>query len=67
MAYYWTKTKSAPSLRLERAQVGDVWSEILPRVQRYQEAHATMNFPARPNPFCKGCVVKTCPYWEARR
>lgn len=67
VAYYWTKTKAAPSETIHRPQVGDVWSEILPRVQRYQDAHVQQNFPARPNPFCKGCVVKTCPYWEARR
>ncbi len=67
IAFYWMKEKAAPSQVLERTQAGDVWSEILPRVQRYQEAHDTNNFPARPGKNCKWCPVKSCPYNENKK
>jgi hypothetical protein len=66
VAFYWMKDKAAPSDVITREQAPDVWNEILPRVQRYQEAHDANSFPARPGRNCKWCPVKTCPYSEKK-
>lgn len=67
VAFYWMKDKSAPSMNLTRDEAPEVWSEILPRVQRYQAAHDANDFPARPGRNCKWCPVKSCPYNESKK
>lgn len=68
MAYFWLKTKKVAPQKIKREQAADVWSELLPRVQRYQNAHAANDFPPRQNYLCKGyCPVKTCQFWEPRK
>ena len=67
MAYLWTRTKTVDSKPILRSEVPDVRSELLPRVKKYQSAHDSTDFPARPNYFCKGCPDKTCPHWEKKK
>lgn len=67
MAYLWTKTKLVDTKQILRSEVPAVWSEILPRVEKYQKAHQEMAFPARQNYFCKGCPDKSCPFWEKKK
>ena len=67
VAFYWMKEKAAPSRELTRDEAPEVWNEILPRVQRYQEAHDTNSFPARPGKNCKWCPVLSCPYNESKK
>lgn len=68
MAYFWLKTKEVAPMDIKRADASDVWANILPRVQRYQEAHDQKDFPPRQNFLCRGyCPVKTCQFWEAKR
>lgn len=67
VAFYWMKDKAAPSRTLTRDEAPEVWNEILPRVQRYQEAHDANQFPARPGRNCKWCPVKACPYNENKK
>lgn len=67
LAYLWTKTKEITRETITRDEMPGVWTDLLPRIQRYQDAHHDNNFPPKPNPFCKGCVVNTCQYYEARR
>lgn len=68
MAYFWLKTKKVSAEQIKREQATEVWSELLPRVQRYQDAHAANNFPPRQNFLCRGwCPVKTCQFWEPKR
>ncbi|HXS14467.1 MAG TPA: PD-(D/E)XK nuclease family protein [Acidobacteriaceae bacterium] len=67
MNYYWTKTRQITSDKMVRADLPEFWGAMLKRVQTYQSMHDRQDFPPRPNPFCKGCVVKTCQYWQPRR
>ena len=71
LVYYWTKTKTFTRDRergpLTREQMPEVFNELAPRLQRYQDAHAKQDFPARPNWTCKFCPVTSCPYWEKRK
>lgn len=68
MAYLWLKTKQITTDHMLADDVPNFWSEFLPRVQRYQDAHVKQDWPARPNFLCKGwCPVSNCPYWEKKR
>jgi CRISPR/Cas system-associated exonuclease Cas4 (RecB family) len=67
LAYLWTKTKKITKLVMLRDEMPGVWAELLPRIERYHMAHVNKEFPPRPNPYCKGCIVTSCPHWEPRR
>lgn len=67
-AFLWIKSKQVTKEKMTKEQVPEFWSNMLPRVARYQQAHDDQNFPPRPGFLCKGyCEVKTCQYWEAKR
>lgn len=66
LAFLWLKTKQVAPMKMTRADCAGVWSEILPRVQRYQTAHEELDFPARPGYHCRYCPVRSCPYNEAK-
>ena len=65
--YYWTKTRSLTPGRLLRSELPEFWGGILKRVATYQARFDKNDFPPNPNPFCKGCIVKNCQYWQPRR
>jgi hypothetical protein len=67
LVYFWTKDKKFTFDRLTRTQMPEVFNALAPRLQRYQDAHAQQEFPARPSENCKWCPVTTCPYWEKRK
>lgn len=68
MAYFWIKTKKVEPKTIKREKAADVWSALLPRVQRFQNAYAANDFPPRQNYLCRGyCPVKTCQFWEPRK
>ena len=68
MSYMWIQSKTVTPYSMNVSEVPDFWGSILPRVQRYQEAHDQNNFPPRPGFLCRGwCPVKTCSYYESRR
>lgn len=62
MAYVWTKTRKVTRETMTRGEAPAMWAQILPRVQRYQDAHAALDFPARAGDHCKYCPVKSCPH-----
>lgn len=71
LVYFWTKSKSF-TRDLERGpllreQMPQVFEELAPRLQRYQEAHAAEDFPARPSYICRYCPVLKCPYNEVKK
>ena len=67
-AFLWIKSKQVTREKMTKEQVPEFWSNMLPRVARYQQAHDEQNFPPRPGFLCRGyCEVKTCQYWEAKR
>lgn len=67
LAYLWLKTKQVASIKMTRGECASVWSEILPRVQRYQTAHEELDFPARSGYLCAYCPLKSCPFNTNKR
>lgn len=67
MCYYWTKTQTITHDAITRVELPEFWGTMLSRVQTYQSRFDRQDFPPRPNPFCKGCVVKNCQYWQPKR
>ncbi len=43
-----------------------VWTNILPRVAKIEEAKKTTTFPAKKNGLCGWCPVKQCPHYVDR-
>lgn len=67
-AYVWFKDKRITKETMKRAEMPQVWADLLPKIQRYHDAHVAKDFPPRPSYLCRGyCPVKTCQYWEPRR
>lgn len=67
LAYFWTKTKEITREVMTRDEMPGVWTALLPRIQRYQDAHHAQNFPPKPSYLCRYCPLKTCQYYEARK
>jgi hypothetical protein len=67
MVYYWTKTRNITKDKITRDQLPEFWGTMLGRVQTFQSMYDRQDFPPRPNPFCKGCVVRNCEYWQPRK
>lgn len=65
-SFVWLKDKSITSGTIERHQMHSVWSELAPRIAKYQHAFDMTEFPARPGFHCRWCPIKTCPYWEGK-
>ena len=65
LAYLWTKDKKLTKYErpLTRDDIKSVVLELMPRLKKYEKAHRTENFPARPGFLCKKyCPVVGCPY-----
>jgi hypothetical protein len=46
-----------------REDVTEIWSEILPRVKKLEQARAAQEYPPNPSGLCKKyCSVVSCPY-----
>lgn len=57
--------KRSPSVPIEATVMADVWSELLPRVDRLETAAKKLDYPPKPGPFCmKFCPVQSCPFWR---
>lgn len=67
LAYFWLKNKKITKEIMTRDQMPGVWSDLLPRIQAYQDAHAAMDFPPKPSWLCRYCPVNSCPHWEPRK
>ena len=62
-AFVWTKDKSVTKCTIRRDEMAGLWSDLAPRVNRFQEAFRSMDFPPRPGRHCRYCPVKSCPNW----
>lgn len=63
LCYLWTKEKKITNETMKRSEVKAVIIELMPRLKKYETAHRTEAFPARPGYLCKKyCPVTTCPY-----
>lgn len=66
MCYLWTKTKEITRQTMTRDEMPGVWNDLLPRIQRYQDAHVSQDWPARPSYLCRYCPIKACQYHEKK-
>lgn len=66
-AFLWLKDNKIDSDTFERDQVGMMWQEFLPRIQRVEEAYKSGTFPPKPSGLCRGwCPCKGCEFWQAK-
>jgi hypothetical protein len=66
-AFVWLKTKFLDSKTYRRDELTKLWDEILPRVQKLQDANALDIWPAIKNKYCNWCQVKKvgrCPEFQ---
>lgn len=63
LMYYFTAHKKLLHEPLTREDVKHVWARLLPRVKKYQHAHAHAEFPPRPSGLCRRhCPITSCPH-----
>jgi len=62
-AFIWLKEGHKTVQTLYREDAPDQWAEILPRVQRFEDAVTREHFPPQPGRLCRNwCPVKSCEY-----
>ncbi len=67
LAFVWLKHKNISRRSCVKRDFREVWSDLIPRANKVEEALKTTNFPAKKSGLCRGyCPVKSCPNWEAR-
>lgn len=67
-AFLWLKEGKVDVAKYTRDEVGILWQEFLPRVQRLEQAYADQKFPPRPSGLCKGwCPCKGCEFWQPKK
>jgi PD-(D/E)XK nuclease superfamily len=64
LAYYWlTQGPSMTTLNVNRKDLPDLWSRLLPRLKALDHAYATDRWLANPSGLCrKHCPVTTCQF-----
>jgi RecB family exonuclease len=63
-AYVWLNEDAQTPHVYTRAEVAQNWLELLPRVQRLEEATIKQEFPPKPGGLCRSyCPVQSCPFW----
>lgn len=69
LVYFWTKDKkfTRDDRPMTRSDILKVFSDLAPRLQKYQDAHAREEFPARPSYLCRYCPVTSCPHNEVKK
>jgi CRISPR/Cas system-associated exonuclease Cas4 (RecB family) len=56
--FLWLKTGETTDETFVRSQIGEIWSEFLPKVERLEKAIADDNWPKKPSGLCKNwCPV----------
>lgn len=63
--FIWLKEKKLDADQFEQDQVGSIWNDFLPRVQRLEAAHQTNTWHPKPSGLCgKWCPVtkKDCEF-----
>lgn len=66
IAYVWLKHKNLSTKRYTRAELLEIWSDLIPRANRVEKAIKTTDFPAKPSGLCGWCPVTSCPEWRER-
>jgi len=62
--FIWLKEDAKTRADFSRADMVSVWGGLMPRVQMLKNAHASMEFPPKPQGLCKRyCPVSSCPHY----
>lgn len=65
LCFLWTREKAITrdEQRLTRDDIKNIILDVMPRIRKYEKAHRTESFPARPSGLCKRhCPVTKCPH-----
>lgn len=68
--FVWLKDKKIDRDRFTRDQLGIIWQEFVPRVQRLEQAYDKDKWVPRPSGLCNGwCPVgrANCEFWREKR
>lgn len=66
IAYVWLKHKNVSLKSYTRDELLGVWSELIPRANKLEEAIKVGEFPLKPSGLCRYCPVTSCPEWKPR-
>lgn len=64
--YVWLQSSNLTPKNYTVSKFTAVWNDLLPRVQKIEEARKTTTFPAKQGPLCGWCPVTQCPHYIAR-
>lgn len=63
--FVWLKDDCTSPWVFDRKELADQWVELMPRVNKLEDAHKAQSYPPKPGGLCKSyCPVKSCPYWK---
>jgi PD-(D/E)XK nuclease superfamily len=61
--FVWLQENDRTQQSLYRHEAADAWADLMPRVEKLQQATNANYFPPKPNRFCRSwCPVKSCEY-----
>lgn len=59
--YVWLKTRKTTRERFHRDDLGSLWGEFIPRVNRLEQAYNENKWPAKPSGLCRAwCPCTSC-------
>ena len=66
VAYLWTEAggvTTEPERPFGRDDISGLWNDILPRVNKFQRAFESTEYPPKPSGLCrKWCIIESCPH-----
>jgi PD-(D/E)XK nuclease superfamily len=66
--FYWTKTHTTSDKTWNRAQIPELWNELVGDLRQYREAFRTDTWQLRQSGLCAGwCPVVGCKFWKPKR
>lgn len=64
--FVWLQSNNLTPKNYTVSKFPAVWNDLLPRVQKIEDARKTTTFPAKEGPLCGWCPVKSCPFYKDR-
>jgi hypothetical protein len=64
--FVWLQSNNLTPKNYTVSKFTPVWNDLIPRVQKIEEARKTTTFPAKQGPLCGWCPVKSCPHYVDR-
>ena len=64
LIFVWLRENQMDIEPLDKADIKEVWNELLPRVKAIEVAKKTTEFPATESGLCRYCPVEQCPHYS---